>query len=80
MRTVRWNSENDVVEMIDQRFLPGAFEIVSYSTHEEIANAITDMVIRGAPAIGAAAAFGLALAAQNSSALTPQTFLNDICF
>jgi len=54
--------------MIDQRILPGAFEIISYNDYHVLAQAITDMVVRGAPAIGAAAGFGLALAAQQSSA------------
>ncbi len=52
--------------MIDQRRLPGALEVVSYDNHRQIAQAIREMVVRGAPAIGAAAAFGLALAAQES--------------
>lgn len=68
MRSVRWNPDGPVVEMIDQRLLPGEFKVISFSTHEQVADAITQMVIRGAPAIGAAAAYGLALAALNSSA------------
>jgi len=60
MRTVFW--DDNQLKMIDQRILPGRLEIVSYSDHKSVANAITDMVVRGAPAIGAAAAFGLALA------------------
>jgi len=60
MRTVFW--ENNQLKMIDQRILPGRFEIVSYSDHRSVVKAIKDMVVRGAPAIGAAAAFGLALA------------------
>src|SRR5512133_2567886 len=70
MRTVFW--EDNQLKMIDQRILPGRFEIVSYSDHKSVAKAITDMVVRGAPAIGAAAAFGLALAGYESeSASTP---------
>ena len=68
MRTVFW--ENDQVHMIDQRRLPATLEVVAYSRHAEVAQAITDMVVRGAPAIGAAAAFGLALAARESAAQT----------
>ena len=64
--------------MIDQRILPGRFEVVSYSDHKAVAHAITDMVVRGAPAIGAAAAFGLALAGYESAALSPQQFLIDL--
>jgi methylthioribose-1-phosphate isomerase len=64
MRTVFW--EDNQLKMIDQRVLPGRFEVVSYSDHRSVAKAITDMVVRGAPAIGAAAAFGLALAGYES--------------
>ncbi|MCJ7434299.1 MAG: S-methyl-5-thioribose-1-phosphate isomerase [Anaerolineales bacterium] len=65
MRTVFW--EDHSVKMIDQRFLPARFEVVSYHKYEEVAQAIKDMVVRGAPAIGAAAAFGLALAGFEST-------------
>src|SRR5512142_1947697 len=64
MRTVFW--PDGKVMMIDQRRLPGALEVVSYESHHQVAQAIQEMVVRGAPAIGAAAAFGLALAAQES--------------
>jgi len=64
--------------MIDQRLLPGALEIVSYRTHAEVARAITDMVVRGAPAIGAAAAFGLVLAGYESKAQTTRDLLADL--
>ncbi len=69
MRTIFW--EDNLVKMIDQRRLPNALEILTCRTHIKVAHAITDMAIRGAPAIGVAAAFGLALAAQNSPAQTP---------
>ncbi len=65
MRTVFW--EDNQLKMIDQRILPARFEIVSYGDHKSVAHAITDMVVRGAPAIGAAAAFGLALAGFEST-------------
>lgn len=64
--------------MIDQGRLPNALEILTCRTHVDVAQAIKDMVIRGAPAIGVAAAFGLALAARNSSAQTPRDLLNDL--
>ena len=71
MRTVYW--EDDSVKMIDQRLLPNALEVVAYRTHREVAKAIKDMVVRGAPAIGASAGFGLALAANESaSSLTSE--------
>ena len=75
MRTVFW--EDNQLKMIDQRILPGRFEVVSYSDHKSVANAITDMVVRGAPAIGAAAAFGLALAGFESVATSSRDLLVD---
>jgi methylthioribose-1-phosphate isomerase len=54
--------------MIDQRLLPAEFRVVEYEDYRQVAQAINTMVIRGAPAIGAAAAFGLALAARQSLA------------
>jgi methylthioribose-1-phosphate isomerase len=68
MRTVEWNYEKNTLRMIDQRRLPAVFELVEYEDYRQVANAIRDMVVRGAPAIGAAAGFGLALAAQGSPA------------
>ena len=73
MRTVFW--EDNQLKMIDQRILPGRFEVVSYSDHKSVANAITEMVVRGAPAIGAAAAFGLALAGFESAASSSRDLL-----
>jgi methylthioribose-1-phosphate isomerase len=76
MRTVFW--QDDSVTMIDQRRLPAVLELVVYRDHWAIANAIKDMVVRGAPAIGAAAAFGLALAAQGSTASSVTELLSDL--
>lgn len=76
MRTVFW--ENNELKMIDQRILPARFEIVSYRLHKDVAFAITDMVVRGAPAIGAAAAFGLALAGFESASTSTESLLADL--
>jgi methylthioribose-1-phosphate isomerase len=51
-----------VVKAIEQRLLPGKLKIVSIRTYKEMAEAISNMTIRGAPSIGAAAAYGMALA------------------
>lgn len=64
LRTVTWVKGR--VKMIDQTSLPTEFRYVSYSTPEQVAAAIQTMVVRGAPAIGVAAAMGLALAANRS--------------
>ena len=76
MRTIWW--ENGQVRMIDQRILPLEFEIVTYSDYRAVAKSITDMVIRGAPAIGAAGAYGMALAAQQSPAIDRDSLLADL--
>ena len=76
MRTVFW--ENNELKMIDQRILPARFEVVSYRAHKDVAFAITDMVVRGAPAIGAAAAFGLALAGFESASSSTEGLLADL--
>ncbi|MCJ7715703.1 MAG: S-methyl-5-thioribose-1-phosphate isomerase [Anaerolineales bacterium] len=58
--TIKW-LESGLVSMIDQRKLPHEVVYNEYQDPAEVAGAIKDMVIRGAPAIGAAAAYGLAL-------------------
>ncbi|HYN88992.1 MAG TPA: S-methyl-5-thioribose-1-phosphate isomerase [Ardenticatenaceae bacterium] len=68
MRTVWWDKERNTVKMIDQRQLPHKLEIAEFSDYRDVARAVTEMYVRGAPAIGATAAFGMALAAQQSTA------------
>ena len=63
IETLRWNK--DCLEMIDQRILPAEFKYISYTTANQVADGIRDIVVRGAPAIGCAAAYGVALAALN---------------
>jgi methylthioribose-1-phosphate isomerase len=63
IETLRWN--NDHFEMIDQRILPSDFKYISYTSASAVADGIRLMVVRGAPAIGCAAAYGVALAALN---------------
>ncbi len=54
--------EGAAVKTIDQRLLPGRFRIVTIRTYKEMAEAISNMTVRGAPTIGASAAYGMALA------------------
>lgn len=61
VQTLKWVDNH--LEMIDQRVLPAEFTYLSYFSAEEVAGGIRDMVVRGAPAIGVAAAFGIALEA-----------------
>ena len=62
--TVSW--ENDGVVMIDQTKLPNRLVYVKCKDYKQVADAIKKLVVRGAPAIGVTAAFGLALAAKAS--------------
>src|SRR5437588_4500006 len=64
--------EDDAVVMIDQRKLPGEEVYVRCKTAPEVARAIRAMVIRGAPAIGVAAAMGLAIGARRCKATGTQ--------
>ena len=63
IRALWW--EDEAVKAIDQRALPHDFEITTIRTHTEMAEAISNMTIRGAPSIGAAGAYGMALAWRN---------------
>lgn len=60
LRTV-W-MEGDVVHLVDQRLLPTEYKVFEASDYKDVGYAITDMVVRGAPAIGATAAYGMAQA------------------
>ena len=62
--SIEWG--DGVVTMLDQRQLPHSTEYLDFTDYESVAAAIKDMVIRGAPAIGAAAAYGLALTAHHT--------------
>lgn len=61
VETLRW--KNGRIEMIDQRVLPARFDYLAFNSAQGVAEAIRSMVVRGAPAIGCAAAYGVALAA-----------------
>jgi methylthioribose-1-phosphate isomerase len=76
MRTVEWHDGK--VRMIDQKQIPWKLEFVDLLDYQSVAAAITDMTVRGAPAIGASAAFGMALAARQSKATTMEALLADL--
>src|SRR3954468_13726748 len=63
-RTVAFDAKQNAVLLIEQRLLPHDFKIVHTRNFRETALAITDMVVRGAGAIGATAAYGLAQGAR----------------
>lgn len=66
VRPLRWvgDESQGFLEMLDQRQLPGEEVWLAMRSYQQVADGIRDMVIRGAPAIGIAAAFGVALAAR----------------
>ena len=76
MRTVEW--DNGAVKLIDQRLLPSEHRIVEFRDVEGVAKSIREMYVRGAPAIGATAAFGMALAARVSPASDVESLRADL--
>ncbi len=72
VETLRWRDGR--LELIDQRLLPAQVTFVACSTAQEVAGAIRDMVVRGAPAIGCAAACGIALEALRLKDASPAAF------
>jgi methylthioribose-1-phosphate isomerase len=64
-RSLEWR--DGVVRMLDQRVMPHQTVYLDYTDYHEVAAAIKDMVVRGAPAIGAAAAWGLALVTYHTT-------------
>ncbi len=77
MRTIEWRAEG-AVSLIDQRLLPHQQVWHTYDDYQGVARAIVEMQIRGAPAIGAAAAYGVALAALRSAAGTSTSLRADL--
>jgi methylthioribose-1-phosphate isomerase len=73
--TIDW--QDDAIVMIDQRKLPASEIYVSCKTAQEVAKAIKTMVIRGAPAIGVAAAMGIALGMRRSKATGTKQFATE---
>lgn len=73
VETLRWR--DDRLEMIDQRVLPARFEYVPYTSAAEVAEGIRSMVVRGAPAIGCAAAYGVALQSMALLDLSCEAFI-----
>ncbi len=80
IKTLEWTDEG--VVMIDQRLLPTEEVYPVFRTYEEVARAIKEMVVRGAPAIGVAAAMGVALGARDTKTDDANEFdqaFNRIC-
>ncbi|MGB7084767.1 MAG: S-methyl-5-thioribose-1-phosphate isomerase [Phormidesmis sp.] len=75
-RSIEW--KDDRLRLLDQRQLPGQTTYREYINYIDVASAIRSMVVRGAPAIGVSAAFGLAIAARQSQATTLTAFMSDL--
>lgn len=75
-RTIKWI--NGTVILIDQQKLPNKFTHIRCTDYKQVVNAIKNMNVRGAPAIGVAAAMGLALTAYNSKAITKKDLLIEL--
>jgi len=76
LKTIEWK-DNKVI-MIDQTKLPNELVFVEFTDYNQVAEAIRTLVVRGAPAIGVSGAFGLALAALQSTAPTKDELLSDL--
>ena len=78
MRTIDWNNESKTVIMVDQTLLPNEYKIIECKTLATLCEAIQALRVRGAPALGAAGGFGMALAATLSSANTMEALIKDL--
>jgi methylthioribose-1-phosphate isomerase len=67
LRPVLYDEEGDLVRLLDQRLLPAREEWLSLDGPEKVGDAIRSLAVRGAPAIGVAAAYGLAMAARRGA-------------
>lgn len=76
IKPIYWR--NDVVYILDQRLLPYKVKYLRLKTAKEIAKAIKNMAIRGAPAIGIAGAMALAITAHRSRTKTAERFLSEL--
>ena len=84
MRTIEWN--NGTIALIDQTLLPAEYKIIGCETVSSLCEAIVSLRIRGAPALGAAGGYGVALAAHTGAHTTAATtpamfkqFMHDLC-
>ncbi len=66
MRTIEWDDEKEAVKLIDQTLLPGDYKIRECKRVDELIDAIKRLMVRGAPALGVAGAFGVVLACMNA--------------
>ncbi len=78
MRTIWWDGDKQAVGMIDQTLLPERLENIEVRSVEQLCEAILALRVRGAPALGAAGGYGVALAAARSAANDPAALLEEV--
>ena len=78
MRTLEWDNATQRLKMVDQRLLPSTFSYIYLDSYQSVSNSISEMAVRGAPAIGVAAAFGMVLAALHSQSTSIELALKDL--
>ncbi|MCX9024779.1 MAG: S-methyl-5-thioribose-1-phosphate isomerase [Candidatus Methanoperedens sp.] len=78
MRTIDWDYEKNNIIMIDQTLLPAEYRIIECSTIDSLCEAIISLRVRGAPALGAAGGFGVALSAFRSNASSLDVLIKNI--
>lgn len=69
--------EGSTLKMINQPLIPHNFQIIDLKTHKDTANAISTMIVRGAGAIGASGAYGMAQAALEAPSTNPMTYIKE---
>jgi len=77
LKTVRFNEQADGVIILDQTLLPGKEAYLTLTTAEEIWDAIYKLKVRGAPAIGIAAAYGIYVCARRIDTAEKSVFVNE---
>lgn len=78
MRTIDWDDAKNNIIMIDQTLLPKDYKIIECNTIDSLCEAISSLRVRGAPALGAAGGFGVALSAFRSNATSLDKLLDEI--
>jgi len=76
IKPIIWRNDN--LDLLDQRLLPAEHTYITLTDIESVAKAITEMVVRGAPAIGITAAYGIVIAARKRFAENPETWKETI--
>src|SRR5262245_11163555 len=78
MRTLQFDEQQGALVLVDQTRLPHETVLIPCRTVDDVAHAIKSMQVRGAPAIGVAAAYGIALGAAAHSATEASEFVDDL--